>query len=142
MKFITTKHLLGIALIGQMIHLPKYLSVMRCWKKHYDSPVLNEAIKQLDEYFEGERKIFDLPINQPGTDFQQQVWQQLLHIEYGTTITYGQQSQPDEQPAGYTGYCGRQRKNNLWIVVPCHRVIGSNGSLTGYAGGFGANNGY
>jgi methylated-DNA-[protein]-cysteine S-methyltransferase len=81
------------------------------------SPLLNEAMKQLDEYFAGSRKIFDFPIKQEGSDFQQQVWQELLKIDYGKTISYGQQSQQMNSP------------------LPCHRVIGSNGSLTGYAGG-------
>ncbi|MDB5286226.1 MAG: methylated-DNA--[protein]-cysteine S-methyltransferase [Mucilaginibacter sp.] len=100
-----------------------------------DSPVLLEAIKQLREYFDGERKDFDLPIKQPGSDFQQEVWQQLLQIKYGSTITYLQQSQQMKNPLAIRAIAAANGRNNLWIVVPCHRVIGSNGSLTGYAGG-------
>ncbi|MDB5061619.1 MAG: methylated-DNA--[protein]-cysteine S-methyltransferase [Mucilaginibacter sp.] len=100
-----------------------------------DSPVLLEAIKQLREYFDGERKEFDLPIKQPGSDFQQEVWQQLLQIKYGSTITYLQQSQQMNNPLAIRAIAAANGRNNLWIVVPCHRVIGSNGSLTGYAGG-------
>ncbi|MFA6083001.1 methylated-DNA--[protein]-cysteine S-methyltransferase [Mucilaginibacter sp.] len=100
-----------------------------------DSPILLEAIKQLREYFEGERKDFDLPIKQPGSSFQQEVWQQLLQIKYGSTITYLQQSQLMKNPLAIRAIAAANGKNNLWIVVPCHRVIGSNGSLTGYAGG-------
>ncbi|MDB5000281.1 MAG: methylated-DNA--[protein]-cysteine S-methyltransferase [Mucilaginibacter sp.] len=100
-----------------------------------DSPVLLEAIKQLREYFDGERKEFDLPIKQPGSNFQQEVWQQLLQIKYGSTITYLQQSQQMNNPLAIRAIAAANGRNNLWIVVPCHRVIGSNGSLTGYAGG-------
>ena len=106
-----------------------------CVETPSDSPVINLAIKQLDEYFEGTRKEFDLPLNQPGTDFQQQVWQQLLTIPYGKTITYGQQSQMMNSPLAIRAIASANGKNMLWIVVPCHRVIGTNGSLTGYAGG-------
>ena len=100
-----------------------------------DDPALKTTIQQLDEYFAGERKVFDLPINQPGTDFQQEVWQELLKIEYGKTITYGQQSKFMNNPLGIRAIASANGKNNLWVVVPCHRVIGSDGSLTGYAGG-------
>jgi methylated-DNA-[protein]-cysteine S-methyltransferase len=99
------------------------------------SPLLIRAVQQLNEYFAGERKIFDFPIRQAGTDFQQQVWQQLLQINYGTTITYTQQSNQMNSPLAIRAIAAANGKNNLWIVVPCHRVIGSNGSLTGYAGG-------
>lgn len=98
-------------------------------------PLLLEAIKQLDEYFAGDRKDFDLPLNQPGTDFQQEVWQELLKIPYGKTITYGQQSDKMKNPLAIRAIAAANGKNNLWVIVPCHRVIGSNGSLTGYAGG-------
>ncbi|MBL4674961.1 MAG: methylated-DNA--[protein]-cysteine S-methyltransferase [Mucilaginibacter sp.] len=100
-----------------------------------DVDVLNEAIKQLDEYFDGTRKEFDLPLKQPGSDFQQEVWQELLRIPYGTTITYGQQSQKMQNPLAIRAIAAANGRNHLWIVVPCHRVIGANGSLTGYAGG-------
>lgn len=100
-----------------------------------ESPVLIEAIKQLDEYFEGKRKVFDLPLKQHGSAFQQQVWEQLLKIDYGTTISYLQQSKLMNNPLGIRAIASANGKNSLWVVVPCHRVIGSNGSLTGYAGG-------
>lgn len=97
--------------------------------------VLKLAIDQLDEYFAGKRKKFDLPIKQSGTDFQQQVWQQLLSIEYGATISYAQLSNQMKSPLAIRAIAAANGKNSLWIVVPCHRVIGSDGSLTGYAGG-------
>ena len=104
-------------------------------QKPVSSPILNEAIKQLDEYFAGKRKVFNLPLNQPGTDFQQRVWQQLLLIKYGVTISYAQMSNQMNSPLAIRAIAAANGKNNLWIVVPCHRVIGSDGSLTGYAGG-------
>jgi len=99
------------------------------------SPLLKLAIEQLDEYFAGGRKIFDLPLKQTGSEFQQKVWDELLKIDYGTTISYLQQSKLMESPLGIRAIAAANARNSLWIVVPCHRVIGSNGSLTGYAGG-------
>ncbi len=99
------------------------------------STLLKTAIDQLDEYFAGKRKTFDLPIKQSGTEFQQQVWQQLLNIDYGTTISYAQLSNQMKSPLAIRAIAAANGKNSLWIVVPCHRVIGSDGSLTGYAGG-------
>ena len=99
------------------------------------SDLLQQTIKQLDEYFAGERKVFDLPLNQSGTDFQKQVWQQLMQIDYGKTISYAQLSNQMKNPLAIRAIASANGKNSLWIVVPCHRVIGSDGSLTGYAGG-------
>ena len=100
-----------------------------------ETPLLKEVVKQMGEYFAGTRKTFDFPIKQSGTDFQQQVWQELLKIDYGTTISYYQQSQRMNSPLAIRAIASANGKNNLWVVVPCHRVVGSNGSLTGYAGG-------
>lgn len=99
------------------------------------SAILKMAVKQLDEYFAGTRKIFDFPINQSGTDFQKSVWDELSKIEYGKTITYSQQSARMNSPLAIRAIASANGKNNLWVVVPCHRVIGADGSLTGYAGG-------
>jgi methylated-DNA-[protein]-cysteine S-methyltransferase len=99
------------------------------------TPVLQTAIDQLEEYFKGERKVFDLPLKQHGTSFQQQVWDELMRINYGSTITYAQQSNQMNSPLAIRAIAAANGKNHLWIVVPCHRVIGSDGSLTGYAGG-------
>jgi methylated-DNA-[protein]-cysteine S-methyltransferase len=99
------------------------------------SPLTKQAIQQLNEYFAGERKVFDFAMKQAGTDFQQQVWQQLMQIDYGTTITYAKQSTQMNSPLAIRAIATANGKNNLWVVVPCHRVIGSDGSLTGYAGG-------
>jgi len=103
--------------------------------KPAESPILKEAVKQLDEYFAGERKIFDLPIKQNGSAFQQRVWEQLSKIKYGVTISYLQQSKFMNNPLGIRAIASANGKNNLIIVVPCHRVIGSDGSLTGFGCG-------
>lgn len=97
--------------------------------------LLKTAVKQLEEYFAGERKAFDLPIRQAGTDFQQKVWEQLQKIDYGRTISYLQQSKLMKNPLGIRAIASANGKNNLAIVVPCHRVIGTDGSLTGFACG-------
>ena len=100
-----------------------------------DNALLLDAVNQFDEYFSGKRLQFNLPLKQNGTDFQQSVWQYLQHIPYGTTTSYAKLSEQMEQPLAIRAIAAANGKNNLWIAVPCHRVIGSNGSLTGYAGG-------
>ena len=100
-----------------------------------ETPLLKKAVKQLDEYFAGERKVFDLPIKQKGLAFQQQVWDQLSKIKYGTTISYLQQAKLMNNPLGIRAIASANGKNNLIIVVPCHRVIGADGSLTGFGCG-------
>jgi len=97
--------------------------------------LLQMAAIQLDEYFDGQRKVFDFPIRQAGSSFQQEVWQCLLKIGYGKTISYLQQSKMMNNPLAIRAIASANGKNDLAIVVPCHRVIGSDGSLTGYAGG-------
>ena len=96
---------------------------------------LSEATKQLDEYFAGERRKFDFPIKQIGTDFQKQVWEELMNIDYAKTITYTQQSEKMKNPLAIRAIAAANGKNHLWVVVPCHRVVGASGDLTGYAGG-------
>jgi len=100
-----------------------------------ETPLLKKAVQQLDEYFAGNRKNFDLPIKQQGSDFQQKVWEQLLKIDYGKTISYLQQSKFMNNPLGIRAIASANGKNHLIIVVPCHRVIGSDGSLTGFGCG-------
>jgi O-6-methylguanine DNA methyltransferase len=94
-----------------------------------------EAQAQLQAYFAGERQTFDLPLAFVGTDFQQQVWQSLLAIPYGQAISYAQQAQNIGNPKGVRAVANANSRNKLAIVVPCHRVLGKNGSLTGYASG-------
>lgn len=97
--------------------------------------VLEDCAHQLREYFEGKRTQFDLQINLEGTEFQKKVWHQLQTIPYGKTISYLQLSQQLGDVKAIRAVANANGKNPLWIVIPCHRVIGSNGSLTGYAGG-------
>lgn len=97
--------------------------------------LLQQAVQQLGEYFAGTRQVFDFKIKQEGTPFQQDVWSALSEIGYGKTITYTQQSNRMKNPLAIRAIAAANGKNNLWIVVPCHRVIGANGELTGYAGG-------
>nr|WP_294927159.1 methylated-DNA--[protein]-cysteine S-methyltransferase [uncultured Flavobacterium sp.] len=96
--------------------------------------VLKEAASQLEEYFEGKRIDFDLKLNPQGTEFQQKVWKALLEIPYGKTISYMDQTKKLGDIKAIRAVASANGKNPLWIVVPCHRVIGTNGSLTGYAG--------
>ena len=100
-----------------------------------ETPLLQTAIQQLDEYFAGDRKVFDLPVKQEGSPFQQQVWGQLTKIGYGKTISYLQQSKLMNNPLGIRAIASANGRNHLLIVVPCHRVIGSDGSLTGFGCG-------
>ena len=97
--------------------------------------VLKQAVSQLEEYFEGKRTDFDLKLNPQGTEFQQKVWRALLEIPFGKTISYMDQTKKLGDVKAIRAVASANGKNPLWIVVPCHRVIGTNGSLTGYAGG-------
>jgi methylated-DNA-[protein]-cysteine S-methyltransferase len=91
--------------------------------------------EQLGEYFAGERREFDVPIKLAGTPFQQRVWQELVRIPFGTTITYGELAERVGKPEASRAVGNANGRNPISILVPCHRVIGSNGKLTGYAGG-------
>lgn len=94
-----------------------------------------DAVYQLQEYFEGKRQDFALELNPEGTDFQKRVWEALLQIPYGKTVSYLELSKTLGDVKAIRAVAAANGKNPLWIVVPCHRVIGSDGSLTGYAGG-------
>ena len=96
---------------------------------------LQDAVNQLNEYFAGNRTHFDFKLNPKGTEFQQKVWKGLLQIPFGKTRTYLEQSKILGDAKAIRAVASANGKNPLWIVVPCHRVIGSDGSLTGYAGG-------
>lgn len=96
---------------------------------------LQEAVKQLEDYFEGSRKEFTLKLNPQGTDFQKKVWQELLNIPFGKTISYLDLAKKLGDVKSIRAAASANGKNPLWIVIPCHRVIGTDGSLTGYAGG-------
>jgi methylated-DNA-[protein]-cysteine S-methyltransferase len=100
------------------------------------SPVLDEAVRQLDAYFEGDLVAFDLPLELHGTDFQRSCWLALASIPYGQTVSYGEQARRLGLGSDAARAVGAANgRNPLPIVLPCHRVIGSNGSLTGFGGG-------
>jgi methylated-DNA-[protein]-cysteine S-methyltransferase len=96
---------------------------------------LKEAAIQLQEYFEGKRTHFTFLLHPSGTEFQKKVWQELLNIPFGKTCSYLELSKKLGDVKAIRAVAAANGKNPLWIVVPCHRVIGSDGSLTGYAGG-------
>ena len=103
---------------------------------HSDAePVLNRATAELREYFDGKRDVFTFPMNPEGTKFQQSVWNALLQIPFGETRTYGQIASVAGSPKGARAVGMACNKNPIMIAVPCHRVVGADGSLTGYAGG-------
>jgi methylated-DNA-[protein]-cysteine S-methyltransferase len=99
------------------------------------SPLLARTRRQLDEYFLGQRRDFDLPLAPEGTDFQQKVWRLLRFIKYGTTTTYGALAQELGNPQASRAVGLANGSNPIPIVIPCHRVIGANGALTGFGGG-------
>ena len=101
----------------------------------FPNELTNRASSQLAEYFNGDRQQFDFAVEQPGSDFQQTVWKELLGLEVGKPISYASLSKKMNSPLAIRAIAAASGKNNLMIVIPCHRVIGSNGKLVGYAGG-------
>ena len=97
--------------------------------------IMSLAVKQLKEYFGGERREFDIPLKLVGTSFQQQVWNQLLQIPYGKTLSYLQLSQQMHNESAIRAVAAANGANSISIIIPCHRVVGSLGKLVGYAGG-------
>lgn len=100
-----------------------------------ESPLLQKAKQQLQEYFAGKRKEFDLPVNPQGTPFQKKVWRALQTIPYGETCSYGEIATKIGNPKAARAVGGANNKNNILIVIPCHRVIGANGALVGFGCG-------
>jgi methylated-DNA-[protein]-cysteine S-methyltransferase len=96
---------------------------------------LQDCVIQLDEYFKGKRTNFNLKLNPNGTEFQQKVWNELTNVPFGKTRTYLEQSKKLGNVKAIRAVASANGKNPIWIVIPCHRIIGSDGSLTGYAGG-------
>lgn len=126
----TAQGLAGLWFEGQKHH-PGELTVPR----RDDDPLLAEAARQLDRYFAGERSTFDLPLDLQGTPFQQSVWQALRRIPPGRTCSYGALAQALGAPSAVRAVGAAVGRNPASLVVPCHRVLGQDGSLTGYAGG-------
>ncbi len=102
---------------------------------YQETELLLCAKKQLEEYLAGTRQTFDLPLHAKGTAFQQKVWEQLQSIPYGETRSYGQIAAAIGNPKASRAVGGANNKNPIAIIIPCHRVIGANGALVGYAGG-------
>ncbi len=103
------------------------------WRQ--DARALAPVVRQLEEYFAGRRKVFDLDLAPAGTEFQRRVWERLLEIPYGETISYGTLATRIGNPKASRAVGLANGSNPIAIIIPCHRVIGSNGTLTGYGGG-------
>jgi methylated-DNA-[protein]-cysteine S-methyltransferase len=114
------------------LQLPNHPAPTADFGKH---PVLTKAAAQLREYFAGKRTEFDLPLAPRGTEFQQRVWKQLLAVGYGATCSYADVARAIRAPTASRAVGAANGKNPIAIIIPCHRVIGANGSLTGYGGG-------
>jgi methylated-DNA-[protein]-cysteine S-methyltransferase len=127
----TPRGLAGVWFAGQR-HLPDHAG----WRIDGEHPVLQQAALQLQQYFRGQRTHFDLPLDlQGGTPFQQQVWQALLQLPFGATTSYGALCVRIGKPNAVRALGAAVGRNPVSIIVPCHRVMGADGSLTGYAGG-------
>ncbi len=98
-------------------------------------PTLQATVQQLKEYFMGERKVFDLPLAPAGSDFQKRVWHELVNIPWGETTSYLKMAEKLGSKLTIRAVGGANGKNPIGVIIPCHRVIGANGNLTGYAGG-------
>ena len=101
--------------------------------KGIETDALRNAAKQINEYLDGKRKTFDIALEPNGTDFQKKVWEELRKVPYGTTVTYGQLAAKIGKPKAARAVGSAMNKNPILIVQPCHRVVGSDGSLTGFA---------
>ena len=128
---------LGITKIQGDINGISKVSVLNSNEKITDiiPEVLQDCVYQLQEYFEGSREKFNLKLNPIGTDFQTKVWDYLSRIPYGKTISYLELSKQLGNTKAIRAVANANGRNPIWIIIPCHRVIGSDGSLTGYAGG-------
>lgn len=100
-----------------------------------DDGVLNQTAEQLAEYFSGDRTVFDLPLHIEGTDFEIDVWRAMATIPFGETISYGEQAEVAGYPGAFQAVGGTNGRNPIGIILPCHRIIGSDGSLVGFSGG-------
>ena len=131
----TSQGLAGLWFEGQR-HLPAELATPDPWPTSPDHPVLAETMRQLEEYFAGARTCFEVPLDlNGGTTFQQTVWQALIGIPAGGTASYSDVGRSIGNPAAVRAVGAAVGRNPVSIIVPCHRVMGADGSLTGYAGG-------
>jgi methylated-DNA-[protein]-cysteine S-methyltransferase len=126
----------GEALTGIYMHLPDGPAPeMKGWARDADAGALPDTARQLEEYFGGLRRDFDLPLRLAGTEFQRLVWKHLTDIRYGETLSYGELAKRIGNPNASRAVGLANGRNPIPILVPCHRVIGADGSLTGYGGG-------
>lgn len=126
-------HLTGVYFRGQK-HEPLFAHAPG-WRSEPDSPIFLDAAAQLGQYFAGRRKEFDLPLHLTGTPFQKKIWDALREIPFGDTVSYAQLAGRAGNVNGARAVGAAVGRNPISVIVPCHRVIGSAGSLTGYAGG-------
>ena len=128
----------GEGLAGVYFDGQKYLpQVATEWKRDAKHPVLSQAKRELAEYFGGKRKRFEVALAPEGTAFQKAVWKAISTVEFGATITYGELARRAGVSGSSRAAGAATGRNPITIIVPCHRIVGSNGSLTGYAGGLG-----
>jgi len=128
--------LIGIYMSGTYLDAPARVPPdLHCWVLDPDAEPLRETARQLEEYFEGKRRKFDLSLRLDGTEFQTRAWRNLMEIPYGKTRSYGEQAALIGNPRASRAVGLANGKNPIPIVVPCHRVIGADGSLTGFGGG-------
>jgi methylated-DNA-[protein]-cysteine S-methyltransferase len=126
----------GMSLTGLYLIDPQHRPVpAEDWVRDDDAAPFPEARRQLAAYFDGRLREFDLPLTMEGTAFQQRVWDELRKIPYGATISYGELARRIGQPKGSRAVGMANGRNPIGIIVPCHRVIGADGRLTGYGGG-------
>lgn len=126
----------GGALTGLYFDRQQYFPAIAAdWREDAAAAPLQECARQLEEYFEGRRDAFDLPLAPEGTQFQCRVWQEIARIPFGETISYSELARRAGAPGSARAAGAATGRNPISIVVPCHRVVGSDGSLTGYAGG-------
>ena len=132
----TYKTKIGALTIGANANSITYLKVHdACVGEFEETDLIRKAFLQIEEYLDGKRRDFDLPLEPEGTEFQKQVWKVLRQISYGETITYTELAQMIGKPKAIRAAGAANGKNPIYIIIPCHRVIGRDGSLTGYAGG-------
>jgi methylated-DNA-[protein]-cysteine S-methyltransferase len=125
----------GTSLTGLYMEPSRKAQCTDGWLEDATIAPLSATVRQLTEYFEGTRREFDLPLRLQGTVFQQRVWRQLTEIPYGQTWSYGQLAERIDKPSASRAVGLANGRNPISILVPCHRVIGADGSLTGYGGG-------
>jgi methylated-DNA-[protein]-cysteine S-methyltransferase len=122
-------------LCGLYFEEHKYFKGTQGWQRDDGHPRLRNAARQLDEYFTGRRKEFDIALDMPGTAFQRAVWNELSQLPFGATATYQAIAQRIANPKAIRAAGTAIGRNPVSIIVPCHRVVGTSGSLSGYAGG-------